>query len=99
MSLLFRKGYSLPEPIQLLDASLIHSQLDGGNITVLPVIDSTNQYLMDRIGQLESGMPASLNINRPGAGAVVGNGFHRLVPTFTSQCSGGWNKDRQLRLA
>ena len=49
------KGYSLPEPIQLLDASLIHSQLDGGNITVLPVIDSTNQYLMDRIGQLESG--------------------------------------------
>lgn len=69
------KGYSLPEPIQLLDASLIHSQLDGGNITVLPVIDSTNQYLMDRIGQLESGMPASLNINRPGAAAVVGNGF------------------------
>ena len=30
---------------------------------------------------------------------TVGNGFHRLVPTFTSQCSGGWNKDRQLRLA
>ncbi len=41
------KGYSLPEPIQLLDSSLIYSQLDGGNITVLPVIDSTNQYLMD----------------------------------------------------
>ena len=39
------------------------------------------------------------NINRPGAGAVVGNGFHRLVPTFTSQCSGGWNKDRPPRLA
>ena len=37
------KGYSLPEPIQLLDASLIHSQLDGGNITVLPVIDSTDR--------------------------------------------------------
>ncbi|SUX76367.1 biotin--protein ligase [Citrobacter freundii] len=35
------KGYSLPEPIQLLDSSLISSQLDGGNITVLPVIDST----------------------------------------------------------
>ncbi|XMR55061.1 hypothetical protein ACLK2G_20895 [Escherichia coli] len=25
-------------------------QLDGGSVAVLPVIDSTNQYLLDRIG-------------------------------------------------
>ncbi|MDU3049446.1 MAG: biotin--[acetyl-CoA-carboxylase] ligase [Escherichia coli] len=43
------KGYSLPEPIQLLNAEEILSQLDGGSVAVLPVIDSTNQYLLDRI--------------------------------------------------
>lgn len=49
------KGYSLPEPIQLLNAEQILGQLDGGSVTVLPVIDSTNQYLLDRIGELKSG--------------------------------------------
>lgn len=49
------KGYSLPEPIQLLDADVIHSQIDGGSVNVLPVIDSTNQYLLDRLEQLKSG--------------------------------------------
>lgn len=62
------KGYSLPEPIQLLDSSLIYSQLDGGNITVLPVIDSTNQYLMDRIGQLESGDACVAEYQQAGRG-------------------------------
>ncbi len=28
-----------------------HSQLDSGNVAVLPVIDSTNRYLLDRIGR------------------------------------------------
>ena len=45
------KGYSLPEPIQLLNAEQILGQLDGGSVAVLPVIDSTNQYLLDRIGE------------------------------------------------
>jgi BirA family biotin operon repressor/biotin-[acetyl-CoA-carboxylase] ligase len=49
------KGYSLPEPIQLLDESVICRQLDQGKVTVLPVIDSTNQYLLDRISTLNSG--------------------------------------------
>ncbi|WOI82004.1 bifunctional biotin--[acetyl-CoA-carboxylase] ligase/biotin operon repressor BirA [Citrobacter braakii] len=62
------KGYSLPEPIQLLDSSLIYSQLDGGNITVLPVIDSTNQYLMDRIGQLEPGDACVAEYQQAGRG-------------------------------
>lgn len=62
------KGYSLPEPIQLLDSSLIYSQLDGGNITVLPVIDSTNQYLMDRIGQLASGDACVAEYQQAGRG-------------------------------
>jgi BirA family biotin operon repressor/biotin-[acetyl-CoA-carboxylase] ligase len=49
------KGYSLPEPIQLLDESLIRAQVKEGSLAVLPVIDSTNQYLLARIAQLRSG--------------------------------------------
>ncbi|WP_054181213.1 bifunctional biotin--[acetyl-CoA-carboxylase] ligase/biotin operon repressor BirA [Trabulsiella odontotermitis] len=49
------KGYSLPEPIQLLNKALIHSQLPQGDVAVLPVIDSTNQYLLDRMSELQSG--------------------------------------------
>ena len=37
------KGYSLPEPIELLDEQKIAGQIEQGRITVLPVIDSTNQ--------------------------------------------------------
>ena len=49
------KGYSLPAPIQLLDKEKIIENLPEGNITVLSVIDSTNQYLLDRISELKSG--------------------------------------------
>lgn len=49
------KGYSLPEPIQLLDEAIIRQQVDEGSVAVLPVIDSTNQYLLDRLDTLNSG--------------------------------------------
>ncbi|CAH6672451.1 MULTISPECIES: bifunctional biotin--[acetyl-CoA-carboxylase] ligase/biotin operon repressor BirA [Pseudocitrobacter] len=49
------KGYSLPEPIQLLEEERIRQQIEYGNVAVLPVIDSTNQYLLDRIHGLHSG--------------------------------------------
>ena len=49
------KGYSLPEPIQLLEEERIRQQIEYGNVAVLPVIDSTNQYLLDRIHELHSG--------------------------------------------
>ncbi|MTD39945.1 bifunctional biotin--[acetyl-CoA-carboxylase] ligase/biotin operon repressor BirA [Erwinia sp. CPCC 100877] len=49
------KGYSLPAPIQLLDRDVILSQIGDGSVVVLPVIDSTNQYLINRIGELNSG--------------------------------------------
>ncbi|MDR9890059.1 bifunctional biotin--[acetyl-CoA-carboxylase] ligase/biotin operon repressor BirA [Pseudenterobacter timonensis] len=62
------KGYSLPEPIQLLDEKLIRSQLDGGNVTVLSVIDSTNQYLLDRIDQLQSGDSCVAEYQQAGRG-------------------------------
>ncbi|TKI07054.1 bifunctional biotin--[acetyl-CoA-carboxylase] ligase/biotin operon repressor BirA [Martelella alba] len=49
------KGYRLHGPLQLLDEPRILSRLPEGRVTVLPVIDSTNQYLMDRIAGLQSG--------------------------------------------
>lgn len=49
------KGYSLPAPIQLLDADVIRQQIPDGSVTVLPVIDSTNQYLMERLSELTPG--------------------------------------------
>ena len=49
------KGYSLPEPVQLLNEELIAGQIDQGRVTVLSVIDSTNQYILDRLNELHSG--------------------------------------------
>ncbi|PWV99554.1 bifunctional biotin--[acetyl-CoA-carboxylase] ligase/biotin operon repressor BirA [Mangrovibacter plantisponsor] len=49
------KGYSLPEPIQLLSADVVQAGVTAGSVTVLPVIDSTNQYLIERIDSLNSG--------------------------------------------
>ncbi|WP_102135155.1 bifunctional biotin--[acetyl-CoA-carboxylase] ligase/biotin operon repressor BirA [Candidatus Hoaglandella endobia] len=49
------KGYYLHEPLQLLDEATIRTRLPGGRLTVLPVIHSTNQYLIERIGSLQPG--------------------------------------------
>lgn len=62
------KGYSLPEPIQLLDEALIRSRITQGNITVLPVIDSTNQYLLDRLNELHSGDACVAEYQQAGRG-------------------------------
>lgn len=40
------KGYSLPGAIQLLEAERILSLLEDKRVSVLPVVDSTNQYLL-----------------------------------------------------
>ncbi|WP_105641033.1 bifunctional biotin--[acetyl-CoA-carboxylase] ligase/biotin operon repressor BirA [Cronobacter dublinensis] len=62
------KGYSLPGPIQLLDETLIHSHIKSGSVTVLPVIDSTNQYLMNRLSELESGDACIAEYQQAGRG-------------------------------
>lgn len=62
------KGYSLPEPIQLLDEALIRSCITQGNIAVLPVIDSTNQYLLDRLNDLHSGDACVAEYQQAGRG-------------------------------
>ncbi|WBM70463.1 bifunctional biotin--[acetyl-CoA-carboxylase] ligase/biotin operon repressor BirA [Buttiauxella sp. WJP83] len=62
------KGYSLPDPIQLLNEELIKSQIDTGLVAVLPVIDSTNQYLLDRLETLQSGDACIAEYQQTGRG-------------------------------
>ncbi|HGN1708203.1 TPA: bifunctional biotin--[acetyl-CoA-carboxylase] ligase/biotin operon repressor BirA [Providencia rettgeri] len=49
------KGYKLPYQINLLNRELIKKQVNDVNIIVEPVIDSTNQYMLERIPSLNSG--------------------------------------------
>lgn len=62
------KGYSLPAPIQLLDEQKILSYLPARQVAVLPVVDSTNQYLLDRIGELKSGDACVAEYQQAGRG-------------------------------
>ena len=62
------KGYRLPAPIQLLNSDKILAALLEGKVDVLPVIDSTNQYLMDRIHQLNSGDACVAEYQQAGRG-------------------------------
>ncbi|URQ60577.1 bifunctional biotin--[acetyl-CoA-carboxylase] ligase/biotin operon repressor BirA [Pantoea alhagi] len=49
------KGYCLPAPVQLLDEAEINRNLEQQGLAVIPVIDSTNQYLLERMGSLKTG--------------------------------------------
>lgn len=62
------KGYCLPEPIQLLDEKKILTALPCGHIAVLPVIDSTNQYLLERLDSMASGDACVAEYQQAGRG-------------------------------
>ncbi|MDE1188574.1 MAG: bifunctional biotin--[acetyl-CoA-carboxylase] ligase/biotin operon repressor BirA [Pantoea sp.] len=62
------KGYSLPAPIQLLNEEEIVSRLNQPNLSVIPVIDSTNQYLLERMDQLVSGDACIAEYQQAGRG-------------------------------
>ncbi|REF25692.1 BirA family biotin operon repressor/biotin-[acetyl-CoA-carboxylase] ligase [Xenorhabdus cabanillasii] len=49
------KGYRFPAPMNLLSKRMIESYLPNNGIEVIPVIDSTNQYLLDKLEELTSG--------------------------------------------
>lgn len=48
------KGYQLAEPMQLLEERILQARF-GDLVELIPVIDSTNQYLLDRADSLQSG--------------------------------------------
>ncbi|TPE10100.1 bifunctional biotin--[acetyl-CoA-carboxylase] ligase/biotin operon repressor BirA [Pantoea vagans] len=62
------KGYSLPAPIQLLDEQAILAQVEQGNVSVIPVIDSTNQYLLERMHDMPSGATCIAEYQQAGRG-------------------------------
>jgi BirA family biotin operon repressor/biotin-[acetyl-CoA-carboxylase] ligase len=62
------KGYSLPGAIQLLEAERILNLLEDKRVSVLPVVDSTNQYLLDRIAELHSGDACVAEYQQAGRG-------------------------------
>lgn len=63
-----RKGYCLATPLQLLDKERIADLLPDGRVDVLSVIDSTNEYLLQRIEQLSSGDACVAEYQQAGRG-------------------------------
>ncbi|CDG23184.1 Bifunctional protein BirA [Includes: Biotin operon repressor; Biotin--[acetyl-CoA-carboxylase] synthetase] [Xenorhabdus poinarii G6] len=49
------KGYRFPAPMNLLDKEVIENFLPNNHIEVIPVIDSTNQYILEKFAELNSG--------------------------------------------
>ncbi|WP_311752843.1 bifunctional biotin--[acetyl-CoA-carboxylase] ligase/biotin operon repressor BirA [Proteus columbae] len=49
------KGYQLDAPMNLLNVDSVNKNIKGEPASVIPVIDSTNQYLIQRICELKSG--------------------------------------------
>lgn len=62
------KGYSLPAPMQLLNEEAILAQLHQPNLAIIPVIDSTNQYLLERLNELQSGDACIAEYQQAGRG-------------------------------
>ena len=62
------KGYCLPAPIQLLDEAEINRGLEQPGLSVIPVIDSTNQYLLERMSSLKTGDACVAEYQQAGRG-------------------------------
>lgn len=62
------KGCSLLSPIKFLEAERIRALLEDKRITVLSVVDSTNQYLLDRVCKLQSGDACIAEYQQAGRG-------------------------------
>lgn len=62
------KGYCLAAPLDLLDENALSQQLNTPGFELIPVIDSTNQYLLDRVGQLPSGSACLAEYQQAGRG-------------------------------
>ncbi len=49
------RGYQLADPLEMLSQSSLVAASDDASVDVIPIIDSTNQYLLDRTSELSSG--------------------------------------------
>lgn len=62
------KGYSLVSKLDLLNCDKIQAQVKCPSLDLIPVIDSTNQYLLDRVGQLPQGAVCLAEYQQAGRG-------------------------------
>ncbi len=62
------KGYCLAEPIELLNNERITELVTCPQLELIPIIDSTNQYLLNQIGQLPSGAVCLAEYQQAGRG-------------------------------
>ena len=62
------KGYSLATKLELLDCDTILAQVKCPSLEVIPVIDSTNQYLLDRVGTMPKGACCLAEYQQAGRG-------------------------------
>lgn len=62
------KGYCLAAPIELLDSKRITELVNCPLLELIPVIDSTNQYLLNQVGQLPSGAVCLAEYQQAGRG-------------------------------
>jgi BirA family biotin operon repressor/biotin-[acetyl-CoA-carboxylase] ligase len=61
------KGYQLAQPMNLLDVEYL-TQHVANPLYLYPVIDSTNQYLMDRTDVIQSGTVCLAEYQEQGRG-------------------------------
>ncbi|KAE8175516.1 bifunctional biotin--[acetyl-CoA-carboxylase] ligase/biotin operon repressor BirA [Photobacterium carnosum] len=62
------KGYCLAAPIELLDSQRITELVNCPQLELIPVIDSTNQHLLNQIGQLPCGAVCLAEYQQAGRG-------------------------------
>ncbi|OEE64765.1 biotin--[acetyl-CoA-carboxylase] synthetase [Enterovibrio norvegicus FF-33] len=62
------KGYCLPSALDLLEEQPLRAKLNTTDFSLIPVIGSTNQYLLDRVGQLASGTACLAEYQQTGRG-------------------------------
>lgn len=79
------KGYTLPAPLELLNDVVLRQSLssDAGQLFVVPIVDSTNQYLLDRVAELRSGDACVAEYQYAGRGR---RGRQWISPFGTNLC-------------
>ena len=87
------KGYCLPAPIELLDEDKINTALKQQGVAVIPVIDSTNQYLLERMNTLQTGDACVAEYQQAGRGRRGRQWFRPLALIFIFPCTGASIRD------
>lgn len=82
------KGYCLPKAINLLSIEAISTYTDNQRIILEPVIDSTNQYLLERISELASGDVCIAEYQSAGRGRRGRQWVSPLVVIYIYRCIG-----------